>query len=270
MTTEAITLQQAADFHDESEVLAKLLEALPADQWNKTTQFKGWTINDVITHLHFWNKAADLSLRSPQEFRAYMASLMREIPTRGMRAIENAEIAERGPDLFHAWQTLYRDMAPRWQTLDPKARLQWAGPEMSARSMMTARQMETWAHGQEVFDLLGAQQPQSDRIRNIVVLGVNTFGWSHKVHGQDVPDQVPAISLTAPSGAIWQFGDDGQDNAITGDAIEFAQVVTQTRNIADTSLTVTGEIAIGWMQIAQCFAGPPETPPAKGTRFTAP
>ena len=43
---------------------------------------------------------------------------------------------------------------------------------------------------------------------------------------------------------------------------------TQVRNINDTSLKVTGNIAKKWMSIAQCFAGPPEDPPKVGTRYT--
>jgi len=43
--------------------------------------------------------------------------------------------------------------------------------------------------------------------------------------------------------------------------------VTQTRHVSDTDLRVTGETATQWMAQAQCFAGPPEPPPAPGTRF---
>ena len=57
-------------------------------------------------------------------------------------------------------------------------------------------------------------------------------------------------------------------NRIEGQASEFCQVVTQVRNIADTSLRVTGDPATRWMAIAQCFAGPPVDPPAKGVRRT--
>jgi len=39
------------------------------------------------------------------------------------------------------------------------------------------------------------------------------------------------------------------------------------RNVADTTLRVEGETARQWMSIAQCFAGPPETPPAPGARY---
>ena len=68
---------------------------------------------------------------------------------------------------------------------------------------MTARQMEIWAHGFEVFDLLGKVRADSDRIKNIVILGVNTFTWSHQVHSLPVPDAMPKLTLTAPSGSTW-------------------------------------------------------------------
>jgi len=44
--------------------------------------------------------------------------------------------------------------------------------------------------------------------------------------------------------------------------------VTQVRSVADTRLAVRGAAAVGWMATAQCFAGPPEAPPAPGTRRT--
>ncbi len=140
---------------------------------------------------------------------------------------------------------------------------------MSVRSSITARQMETWAHGQEVFDVLGLDRVETDRIKNIVFLGLNTFGWTYAVRGLDRPDVVPCLHLTAPSGEIWTWNVDEAANRITGKAVDFAQVVTQARNVADTSLEVTGPIATEWMGMAQCFAGAPETPPAPGARHRA-
>jgi len=139
---------------------------------------------------------------------------------------------------------------------------------MSARSSITARQMETWAHGQAIADELGIVRAEDDRIRNIVVLGVNTFGWSFTVRGATVPEAKPALSLTAPSGETWEYGDADSSERITGKAHEFAQVVTQTRNIQDTGLTVEGKIAGEWMRNAQCFAGAAASPPLPGERHT--
>lgn len=262
-------MQQAQDFLEECEALAAVLADLPEADWTRATQFKGWTVNDVLTHLYFWNRAADLSLTDPEAFDAQIGAALPEMMKQGMRPVENAAIAERGRALYDAWQGQYRDMAARWAEVDPKTRVKWAGPEMSARSSITARQMETWAHGQEIFDLLGVVRQDGDRIRNIVVLGVNTFGWSHKVQGLDMPDLVPRLRLTAPSGAVWEFGDPASPDLIEGPAVAFAQVVTQTRNIADTALKVSGPVATGWMETAQCFAGGREAPPEPGTRHTA-
>ena len=105
---------------------------------------------------------------------------------------------------------------------------------------MTARLMETWAHGQEVYDVLGAVRRNADRIRNIVVLGNNTYGWTYKVRGEEPPNPRPHLRLTAPSGEIWTYNDPSEAELIEGAADQFCQVVTQTRNIADTKLRVVG------------------------------
>jgi uncharacterized protein (TIGR03084 family) len=128
--------------------------------------------------------------------------------------------------------------------------------------------METWAHGQEVYDALGVVRKDEDRIKNIVVLGVNTFGWTYACRQATPPGPLPRLQLTAPSGEVWEFGEQSDKERITGSATEFCQVVTQVRNIADTSLSVEGPVASDWMSKAQCFAGAPAEPPAPGTRFT--
>ncbi len=259
-------MQQAIDFLDESETLSTLLETISDHDWQTQTAFKNWTVNDVLVHLHFWNMAADLSLNDSDAFAALFGELASAMQQGGLRPFENAKIRERGTELLHVWQDRYRDMAERWSDLDPKTRVKWAGPDMSVRSSMTARQMETWSHGQEVFDLFGKVREEKDRIRNVVILGINTFQWSFKVHGMEPPGEMSYLTLAAPSGVIWNFGESNHGNTITGSAVEFCQVVTQTRNVADTGLVMTGACAQAWMENAQCFAGPPEQPPAPGTR----
>lgn len=261
-------MEQVRDFVAECDTLNGVLSGLDAADWDRETLFKGWTVNDVVVHLQFWNRMVDLAWNDPPAFVARAQDTVAAIASDGFRATENAAIAERGADLRAAWQANYSDIGRRWDRLDPRARVAWVGPDMSLRSAMTARQMETWAHGQAVFDLLGQVRPETDRIRNIVVLGVNTFGWSFQVHGLPVPEAMPTLDLTAPSGTRWCFGDPetAGGNAISGRAVDFARVVAQTRNICDTGLVVTGEVAADWMRIAQCFAGGPETPPLPGHR----
>ncbi|NOX74506.1 MAG: TIGR03084 family protein [Alphaproteobacteria bacterium] len=263
-------MQQATDFRDESRALAAILEPLSDKEFAAVTQFKGWSINDVIGHLHMFNVAADLTLKDGDLFVAFFGRI-----AKGMAAGQSLLETQypfldglTGRALFETWRDGAEQTAENYAKADPKLRLKWAGPEMSARSAITARQMETWAHGQEVFDLLGVVRKDTDRIKNVVHLGVSTFGWSFINRAQKVPEPAPFIELTAPSGVVWTWNEPQSDNAVHGQAVEFAQVVTQVRAIADTSLRLTGNTAKSWMEIAQCFAGPPETPPAKGVRFT--
>ena len=262
-------LQQARDFCEESEALFALLDPLSDPEWEQKTQFKAWTINDVVAHLHFGNYAADLSLQDSAAFVAFMQGrTSARTHAGGHLGFTHAWLGGiKGRILLQRWREFYLEMTERFAVADPKMRVKWVGPDMSVRSSITARLMETWAHGQAVYDILGQVRHDSDRIKNVAVLGINTFGWTFTNRGLAVPAQIPTVRLTAPSGAVWEWASPGADDVVEGSAVEFCQVVTQVRSIADTALRVVGATATRWMAIAQCFAGPPETPPAPGSRF---
>lgn len=258
-------MQQAEDFRQETRALTALVETLPFAAFNEPTQFKAWTIVDVLRHLHFWNRMAHFQLSDPEQLVAHLKAMQASGST--MRAYEGVQLGHLGERaLLEEWSEFAEDAADLFAEADPKARLKWAGPDMSARSSITARQMETWAHGQEIFDFAGVARQNEDRINNIVTLGVNTFGWTYATRRETPPGPMPHLVLTAPSHAIWTHGDVSAEERIEGQADEFCQVVTQTRNIADTALKVTGPVATDWMSKAQCFAGAPAQPPAPGTR----
>jgi len=260
-------MQQAEDFRAECRALHALVAEVPVSRFAEPTQFKGWGIHDILQHLHFWNRMAFLQLDDEPE----LVRLLKDMARSGasMRAFESTELAGlEGAELTDAWERQFETTADRFAAADPRARLKWAGPDMSARSSITARLMETWAHGQEVYDHLGRVRRNEDRISNIVTLGVNTFGWTYATRRETPPGEMPYLVLTAPSGAVWTHGRDQAGERIEGLAEEFCQVVTQVRNIADTALSITGPVAADWMSKAQCFAGPPAVPPEPGTRFT--
>jgi uncharacterized protein (TIGR03084 family) len=127
--------------------------------------------------------------------------------------------------------------------------------------------MEVWAHGQDVCDTVGAQRPPTDRLRHIAQLGVITRGWSYIVRGEVPPDTPIAVTLTAPSGATWTWGDDTATDRVSGPAEDFCLVVTQRRHVGDTALVVEGDAAADWMNKAQAFAGGATTgPEPRGAR----
>jgi len=261
-------MQQAQDFRDESEAIHALLSPLSDADYAKPTLFKGWTIDEVLRHLHVWNIAADLALSDAEAFRAFLGQMAAGIRGGRLPDFEKQYLEGlSGTKLRDAWIAQVREMTPRFANADPKMRVLWVGPDMSVISSITARLMESWAHAQAVYDALGVDRVDADRIGNIVRLGVNTFGWTFKNRKEEPPGPMPRLKLAAPSGAIWEYGE-GED-LIEGSASEFCQVVTQCRNIGDTSLKVSGPVATRWMAIAQCFAGPPQDPPPVGARHKA-
>ena len=47
-----MSLEQSIDFKEESNSLYNILREKDDDVFNSETQFKSWTINDVLYHLH--------------------------------------------------------------------------------------------------------------------------------------------------------------------------------------------------------------------------
>ena len=264
----ATLLAVVDDLRVEGEELYNLLRDADTGIWTEVSTFKDWTVWDVIAHLHFSDHMALTSLSSGEAFKQLMKDIM---AVKSARKYTNQWLTENGhgvsgPDLLERWRSMFLELCDTLAAADPDERFLWAGPGMKARMFATARQMETWAHGWEIYDLLGIPRSHTDRIKNIVTIGVRTYGWTFTNRKLEVPEEVPFVELTAPSGEIWTFNDSASSNKVSGDAVEFSQVVTQTRNIGDTSLQVTGDNAQAWMAIAQCFAGPPEDPPAVGSR----
>ena len=261
-------LQQAYDFRDECNAVYSILENLKEQDYEMPTQFKGWTFNNVIGHLHVWNYAADISLKDGDEWKNFANSALQALGN-GFSMNEFEQTITKGiqgPELLSMWKEYYTDMTERFAVADPKKRVKWMGPDMSVRSSISARHMETWAHAQELYDSLGLDRINEDRIKNIVIIGNNTFKWCFTVHKKTLPSIRPHLKLISPSGEIWEYNEFSEEHKIEGLAEEFCQVVTQVRNIQDVNLKLTGSIAEEWMSVAQCFAGGAEQPPKPGTR----
>ena len=261
-------LQQAYDFRDECNAVYSILENLKEQDYEMPTQFKGWTFNNVIGHLHVWNYAADISLKDGDEWKNFANSALQALGNGSSMNEFEQTITKgiQGPELLSMWKEYYTDMTERFAVADPKKRVKWMGPDMSVRSSISARHMETWAHAQELYDSLGLDRINEDRIKNIVIIGNNTFKWCFTVHKKPLPSIRPYLKLISPSGEIWEYNEFSEEHKIEGLAEEFCQVVTQVRNIKDVNLKLTGSIAEEWMSVAQCFAGGAEQPPKPGTR----
>ncbi|MEM7412773.1 MAG: TIGR03084 family metal-binding protein [Myxococcota bacterium] len=261
-------LQISVDLLAEVDDLHALVETLEPEDWERPTTFMNWTPWDVIAHLHFFDEVSLVALEGREPF----GELQKEFIGLLQEGLGSAEIAKRKlgdlspKELTTRWRERNRAMAEQLGNSDPKRRLPWFGPDMGVQMFTTARLMETWAHGQELWDLKGRERSHSDRIKHICEIGVRTFGWTFMNRGEQPPGPPPYVRLTAPSGGVWEWQEPSETEIVRGSAVDFARVVTQVRNIADTPLEVVGPVANAWMAIAQCFAGGAADPPAPGTR----
>ena len=78
-----MTLLQAEDFRMESETLFHAIETLDDTGLQLVTQFKGWTIEDILVHLHFWNIAADLTIKDDASFRDFAGDAFKALNETG-------------------------------------------------------------------------------------------------------------------------------------------------------------------------------------------
>jgi len=261
-------LQVSVDFRDEVDEFHGFLQTLKAEDWERETGFMRWTPWDVVAHLHYFDLVSMISLEGEEAFAPERKALFAAIAagdSNKRRARER--FAQLDPmALLSGWRNTAHALAAALGESDPKARLPWFGPDMGVQMFTTARYMETWAHAQEVYDLVGVTRTHTDRIKHVATIGMKTFGWTFVNRKLEVPGSPPYVRLVAPSGEIWEWNEPSDDESIRGDAVDFCQVVTQGRNVADTALEVKGAVATQWMSIAQCFAGGPVDPPKPGTR----
>ena len=262
-------MQQSHDFLKESKLLYELLNNRDESDFELITQFKNWSINDVIGHLYLFNVAAIKTVDGAKSFDDFFTPFL-QLLQKGQSMVQAQVPWLNGlcsHILLNKWWNSCLELENLYSVVDPKLRVKWAGPEMSARSSITARQMETWSHGHEVFDRLGQKRKEGDHIKNIVHLGVSTFEWTFVNRNIQLPKSKPFVLIKLPSNTEISYNKQNQNNFVKGSAVEFCQVVTQVRSIDDTNLNVSGKIAGTWMKYAQCFAGKPEDPPQKGSRF---
>ncbi|MBC3189930.1 TIGR03084 family protein [Pseudonocardia sp. C8] len=258
------------DLVAESRVLQALVAGLDDTGIAAATPAEGWSIRDQLTHLAYFDETATLAATDPEAFRREAAALA----GRGDDFPDQvaAEHAGLGAGAVRDWFARARTaLVDTFRGIEPRTRLPWYGPDMSALSSVTARLMETWAHGQDVADALGILREPTDRLRHVAHLGVRTAGFAFTLNGRPVPDTPVRVELDAPSGARWEWGPADAADRVTGPALDFCLTVTQRRHVSDTALQVTGPVATEWISIAQAFAGTPgpgrapgAVPPAGG------
>lgn len=225
-----------------------------------TTPAQGWNIHDQLVHLAFFDDVAVTAADEPDRFRALVKDLLADSAadsTEWIDRICSVRAGLSGGELLRWWTSARQNLLSLFGSLPPATRMPWFGPPMSAASAVTARMMETWAHAQDIHDAVGSEHPESLRVRHVCHLGVITRSFAHRNRGLDVPEAPVRVELRAVDGSTLAWGPPEAVDRITGDATEFALIVTQRRHPDATGVRASVGPAQQWLQIAQAFAGAP-------------
>jgi uncharacterized protein (TIGR03084 family) len=243
-----------ADLRAETLDLTALVEPLDEAGLRTPTPAEGWSVRDQLAHLAWFDEAAVRAATDPDGFRAELPATASDTAVDDLVARSRTRTGEE----VRAWFLRARERSLEvFAGLEPRRRLPWYGPDMSAASFVTARLMETWAHGQDVADALGVTRTPTARLRHVALLGVRAMPYGFAVRGLPAPAAPVRVELTLPDGTPWTAGDPSAADVVRGPALDFCLLVTRRRHIADTALEVTGATARAWMGVAQAFAGPP-------------
>lgn len=257
-TTTVASLRQ--DLIDEHDALDSIVSMIPEPAWSLPTASERWTVADQIAHLAYFDQTAAWAIDEPKRFQASLADLAPVFePDAGPETMDELTLgrfrAMSASELLDVWRAHRRELTNAAATLPEQMRVPWYGPSMGAKSFLTARLMECWAHGQHIADAAAAERAPTDRLRHIAKLGFITRKWTYVNRGLDAPGSDVGVELAAPSGGSWMFGPEDAEQSVTGSAEDFCLVVTQCRHVDATDLDVTGDDARDWMTKAQAFAG---------------
>ena len=253
---QAAVLGVVADLEAESAQLDALVADLDEAGWATPTPAPGWTVAHQIAHLAWTDEVAAIAVTDPDRFAELLGEAASSVATYVDDAAEAGAAAPVG-EILAGWRAGRERLADALREVPAGVKVPWFGPPMSAASMATARLMETWAHGLDIADALDVTVLPTDRIRGVAHIGVRTRDFAYLVNGRTPPAEPFHYALTAPSGEVWTWGPADAPNAVRGPALDFCQLVTQRRALADLDLELTGDDAVEWSGIAQCFAGPP-------------
>jgi uncharacterized protein (TIGR03084 family) len=248
--------QLGDDLMAETEDLVALVTSLSPAGWETPTPAPGWSIRDQVGHLAYFDEQLTLAATDPDAFARRRLEALADVDRfvdAAAQAARQCPVADLVPWLHEARHTMIEATGAG----AIERRIPWFGPDMSMASALTARIMETWAHGQDVADALGRTRAPSDRLRHVCFLGYRSFPNSFRSRGLEVPEAPVRVVLEGTGGDQWTYGPPDAANQVRGSALDFCLVVTQRRHRDDTDLVCEGAVSTQWMGIAQAFAGPP-------------
>jgi uncharacterized protein (TIGR03084 family) len=229
------------------------LRELPGDDWFRPTPAKGWDVRDTVAHLADTDEIAiDTCTGGPRPLNDFAARFASDQDTTLWGVLRGRR--RSGREVLVWWEQTSARERDVLAGLDPAMRVPW-GLGMRPPSLVTARLMETWAHGLDVRAALGLPVVDTDALRHVAWLSYRALPYAFSFAGREPPPGDLRVELTSPSGdETWEYGPAGAPNRISGPAGEFCRLFVQrvSRDQA-RDLVAEGDGAVAALEIARAF-----------------
>src|SRR5690242_4458946 len=170
------------DLAAEEERLEKILSGLDEAQWLSASAADGWTIADVVLHLAQSEEAA-AATATHGTLRGGLGVVAGE--TVDARADAAVRMERAAPaEVFARWQQARQAALAAMRDADPDLPVQWMVGTIKPATLATTRLAEHWAHGLDIAGPLGADFPDTDRLRHIAWLAHRTLPYALSLAGE--------------------------------------------------------------------------------------
>jgi uncharacterized protein (TIGR03084 family) len=239
------------DLGAEQERLEKILSGLDQAQWASASAADGWTIADVVLHLAQSEEAA-AATATVGTLRGGLGAVAGE--TTDERADAAVRMERAAPaEVSARWQRARQAALAAMRAADPDQPVEWVVGTIKPATLATTRLAEHWAHGLDIAGPLGADFPDTDRLKHIAWLAHRTLPYALSLAGE--PAAPVRCELTAPDGEqVWRFGPAETESAITGAAGEFCRVAAQRLDPARSGLQASGPYGAAALRLVRTYA----------------
>jgi uncharacterized protein (TIGR03084 family) len=240
------------DLAAEQHELLDLVRTIDEDDWLRPTPARGWDVRDTIAHLADTDELAIATATGAPgglNDRSAVSASTEDVTYQGVLRGRRGS----GRAVADWWASTTVAIREMFLALDPGGRVPW-GIGMRPAALVTARLMETWAHGLDVHAALGVDPVDTDRLAHVAWLATRALPYAYTVAGRDPPGEPLRVELTLPSGAAWSTGPEDADNRITGPAGEYCRVFVQRLTPADApALRGAGPAATDALAVARAY-----------------
>ncbi len=236
--------------------LWSLLEPLASSEWDAPSPCSGWSVADVVLHLHQTDQLALASIRG--DLDASVEEFIRAGGTEGVDAAADASVAgsrgASGAEIASAWRASAATLRSALAEAAPGERVQWIVGRLTVRTLAATRLAECWIHTTDVAAGVGAEPEPGERLVHVARLAWRTIPYAFERAGESLHGPV-GLDLVGPTGRAWRFGlADRPATVVRGSGVDLCRVAGQRLDPADADVQADGPDADAVLALIRTYA----------------